>query len=78
MPGFMFVWSRASAHVHIVLGIFQDGRDAAGFEPTADQLVKVARDKSSAIMKNPPVAADIEMYPATGCSEPRKCSPLDP
>ena len=71
MPGFMFFWSRASGHVYIVLGIFQDGRDAAGFEPTADQLVKVARDTSAAIMKNPPVAADIEKYHTIVCSEPK-------
>ena len=40
----------------------QRGRDAAGVEVTSDQLVKVARDMSADIMKNAPVAADIDKY----------------
>ena len=38
----------------------KDGRDSAGFEATADQLVKFARDKSADIMKVAPTAADID------------------
>ena len=56
----------------------KDGRDAAGLEATADQLVKVAQDKSADIMKNAPVAADIDKYTTCVCSEPTKCSPLNP
>jgi len=40
----------------------KDGRDAAGLEASADQLVKVARDKSADIAKIAPAAADIDRY----------------